>query len=203
MTTVQAPAAPQTTLQARLRLRPCVAADAELLHSIYAATREQELAQWPLSAEQKAEFLRMQSHAQQTHYQAHYARASFCCVELDGQVIGRLYVLRTPGETHLMDISLLPAWRGQGWGTMLMERLLDEARSADVALTAHVAIDNLARHWYARLGFHDTEDLGPYVAIAIRPDQHSPQHGYSVPSGAICPLSQSNTEIPHGRTFSG
>ena len=178
-------------------------ADAELLQQIYASTREQELANWPMSAEQKAQFLQMQFRAQHTHYAARYADASCSLVELDGQPIGRLYVLRTQADIHLVDISLLPAWRSQGWGTALIQGLLDEARGAGVALTGHVARDNRARNWYARLGFIETADLGAYVAIAVSPGDHSPQPGHGAPLGAVCPPSPSNLEKSHVNAIPG
>jgi len=156
-------------------LRPLTAADAEAVYALYASTRAQEVAHFPLSAVQQEQFLRMQSNAQQAHYARHYPGASLDAVVLQGRLIGRLCVWRQPGEIRLMDISLFPDARGAGLGTRLLEALIEEAAGASSVLTLHVHSDSRARAWYRRLGFQEGLDDGVNIpmSLAARSDRPS------------------------------
>ena len=89
---------------------------------MYASTREAELAAVPWDAVQKTAFVQMQFAAQHAHYREHYAEAAFDVILVDGQPAGRLYVARWPGEIRIVDIALLPAYRGRGIGTRLLRQ---------------------------------------------------------------------------------
>ena len=108
-------------------LRPATEADRDFLARVYASTREQELAQVPLSPEQKAAFLRQQFEAQSAHYESNYTETSFDVVLVDGEPAGRLIVARWAEELRIVDIAMLPQQRGRGVGGRLMGELLAEA----------------------------------------------------------------------------
>jgi ribosomal protein S18 acetylase RimI-like enzyme len=56
--------------------------------------------------------------------------------------------------TPELSITTFEAYRGQGLGTALLEKLLDEARSRRVrSISLSVEDDNRARHLYERTGF--------------------------------------------------
>jgi ribosomal protein S18 acetylase RimI-like enzyme len=150
-------------------LRPARPEDRERLLAIYASTRADELAPVPWTEEQKASFLRMQFEAQDTDYRRNYPDAEYSVVEVDGSLAGRLYVHRRPDEIRLIDIALLPAFRGRGIGTGLLTRLFDEAASRDVPITIHVEISNPARSLYERLGFVAEGEQGLYVLMRWTP----------------------------------
>jgi ribosomal protein S18 acetylase RimI-like enzyme len=148
------------------RLRPISADDLPLLREIYASTREDELSVVPWSQEQKAAFLRMQFEAQHAHYQKFYPDAQFLLVLVDDVPAGRLYVHRGPSELRLIDIALLPGFRGKGLGAALLRELLEEARGSGRAVTIHVERNNRALHLYERLGFRTvTDDGGLYLLL--------------------------------------
>jgi ribosomal protein S18 acetylase RimI-like enzyme len=151
---------------AGLQLRPSTPADGELIFRIYASTRAEELAPVPWSAEQKEAFLRSQLHAQMTHYTRHYTQAAFDIVELDtadgAQPCGRLYVDRRPHELGIIDIALLPACRRCGFGTALLQDLLDEALDSGSEAVIYVESMNPARRLYERLGFEYAGEQGIY-----------------------------------------
>lgn len=150
-----------------LQLRPLTAADSDAVDALYASTRVGEMAHFPLPPAQRAAFLRMQSRAQQAHHARHYPGATLDAVMLDGQMVGRLCVWRRPGEIRLMDISLLPDFRGAGLGTRLLEALIDEAARTSSRLTLHADSGSRARAWYLRLGFEEGQDDGASVAMAL------------------------------------
>jgi GNAT superfamily N-acetyltransferase len=156
-----------------LALRPAGEADRSILLAVYAGTREDELAltDWP--AEQKLFFVTQQFEAQDQHYRLHYPGAEFLVIErrtAEGLLpVGRLYLHHRPSEIRLMDISLLPAARGSGLGSVLLAHLLDTARRAGKRLSIHVEKMNRARRLYERLGFVVVADVGVYDLMEWRP----------------------------------
>jgi len=139
--------------------------DEAFLYRVYASTRaaEMELVDW--SESDKHAFLWQQFTAQHTYYQQHYATASFQVVLRGDAMVGRLYVSRGPTEIRIVDIALLPEYRGDGLGTELLRDLLGEAGRNGKAVTIHVEQFNPALGWYQRLGFVPVEDRGVYVLM--------------------------------------
>jgi ribosomal protein S18 acetylase RimI-like enzyme len=56
-------------------------------------------------------------------------------------------------HTPELGIAVLPLYRGQGIGTMLLTRLIDAAEADYRAISLSVASENPAVHLYQRLGF--------------------------------------------------
>lgn len=152
-----------------ISFRPIVPTDDELVYQIYARTRTEELAPVPWSAAQKETFLRSQSHAQNVHYAKHYADAGFDIILAHGAPCGRLVVARTANEFRVIDIALLPAFRGRGFGAAILNDLFDQARGAGVCVTIHVEHSNPARRLYQRLGFQVLSDEGIYLQMQWSP----------------------------------
>ncbi|HEX9638725.1 MAG TPA: GNAT family N-acetyltransferase [Acidobacteriota bacterium] len=153
----------------KTRFRPVVSSDREFLCRLYASTRQEELAPVPWSEPEKEAFLRLQFDAQDRHYQEHFPAAAFQIIELDAQPIGRLYVDRRADEIRLIDIALLPEFRGAGIGTALLMELIDEAAAAGKPLRIHVERFNPALRLYQRLGFRPLEEHGVYLLMEYRP----------------------------------
>jgi GNAT superfamily N-acetyltransferase len=150
---------------AEVGLRPVEAGDGEFLLSVYASTRESELAPLPWSDEQKAAFVAHQFAAQTAHYAEHYTGMTSAVILVDGTPAGRLLVARWPKEIRIVDITLLPEFRGGGTGTGLLRELMAEARDAGKRLSIHVEIHNPAMTLYRRLGFRPAADEGVYVRM--------------------------------------
>ncbi len=148
-----------------ITLRPVTAQDEAFLYGVYASTRQEELAGVDWTEEQKAAFLHQQFSAQDRHYRENYTGAAYDVIEVDGRPAGRLYVARWDDEIRIMDIALLPEFRGRGLGTVLLRQLLAEAESAGKRVSAHVEKWNPARCLYDRLGFQEIADRGVYVLM--------------------------------------
>lgn len=148
-----------------ITLRTVTPADEEFLLAVYSSIREPELAVTDWSAEQKAQFCQMQFQAQDTHYRQHYTGAQLDVIWNGDVPIGRLYVARWPNEIRIMDIALLPAHRGQGIGTRLLQELQQEAAAAGKTLSIHVERFNPVLRLYQRLGFQISEDKGVYLLM--------------------------------------
>lgn len=168
--TADVPVTPRAR-QCGVALRPEVAADLPFLQALYRSTREAELdrTQWPEA--QKAQFIELQFRAQRSHYLQHYPDALWLILEKDGDAIGRLYLERWSSEHRIIDIALLPQWRGQGIGRALLLDVIDEAMSADKAVGIHVEKQNPAMSLYLRLGFRCVEDKGVYDLLKLAAGQ--------------------------------
>jgi ribosomal protein S18 acetylase RimI-like enzyme len=150
---------------AAIALRPVAAGDEPFLERVFAGTRQEEMARLPLSAGQKADFLRMQFAAQSRHFQGSHPQATYLLILLDTVPAGRLYVDRRPDEICILDIALLPEHRGAGIGTAVLQDLLREADGAGRRVTLQVARSNPARRLYERLGFVTTSEDEVYLAL--------------------------------------
>ena len=107
----------------------------------------------PWSEEAKSTFLRSQAEAQDAYYRQVYPDAQFLVVTRDGLPIGRLYVVRLHDEIRIIDVALLPEFRGQEIGTALVVGVIRDAAAAGLAVRLHVEPWNPAKRLYERLGF--------------------------------------------------
>jgi RimJ/RimL family protein N-acetyltransferase len=150
-------AAPHT-----LAYRPYAEEDFDFIEALYLSTRDAELALsgWPEA--EKTAFLTQQHRAQHHHYQTYYPNAERLIIERDGAAIGRLYVDAWPLELRIVDISLVPAARGQGIGEAILRDMIAWAGDQAKGVSIHVEKFNPARRLYHRLGFVVTEDKGVY-----------------------------------------
>lgn len=145
------------------------AEDMVFLSSLYASTREDELAPVPWSDDEKTAFLQMQFQAQHSHYLKHYPDALWLVLERAGKPVGRLYLEQWPSEHRIIDIALTPDVRGQGLGAALLADVMDEAAASSKALSIHVEKANPAMRLYKRLGFETVEDKGVYDLLRWQP----------------------------------
>jgi GNAT superfamily N-acetyltransferase len=107
----------------------------------------------------------MQFDAQSRHYRGSFPEASYSVICVDGTSAGRLIVNRCADEIRIVDIALLPEFRGAGIGRELVERLLAEADSAELPVRCQVLAGNKARRFWERLGFVPAETDGVYVPM--------------------------------------
>jgi ribosomal protein S18 acetylase RimI-like enzyme len=147
---------------AGLEFRRIAEHDLPFLVQVYASTRAEELSLTGWSEQQKAAFLAQQFQAQHAHYQRYYPQAAWLVMVREGLDIGRLYVERWPSQYRIIDIALLPAHRGKGFGEALLRDLMDQAAAAAKAVSIHVEKNNPAMRLYRRLGFVTEEDKGVY-----------------------------------------
>ena len=145
----------EQNLPPNISLRPFTLADEAFLYELYASTRQEEMAHTGWDEAQQEAFLKMQFYAQHSYYMATFADAAFDIVLQGETPIGRLYVHRRPDELRIVDVALLPAYRGRGIGGGLLQAILVEAAAAGLAVRLHVETFNPARHLYQRLGFQE------------------------------------------------
>jgi GNAT superfamily N-acetyltransferase len=149
-------------------LRPAGVDDRPFMLRVYAGVREPELEASGLPREQWDPFVEHQFEAQSQAY-AGYENASFEVVLVEGEPAGRLIVARWPEELRVVDIALLPEYRGRGVGGTLMQRLVDEAEERCIKTSIHVERFNPAQRLYARLGFRPVAEAGDVYLLLERP----------------------------------
>lgn len=149
--------------------RPVQDADTPFLYSVYASTREPELAPLPWSAEDKQRFIVQQFTAQDHAYRNNYPGAEFLILVVDGADAGRLYLHRRPDEIRIMDIALLPPFRSRGIGTAVLHHVIAEGRTLGLPVTIHVEVFNPALRLYERLGFRQVSATEVYAFMERRP----------------------------------
>jgi len=120
--------------------------------------------------EQKEAFLHQQFQFQTLHYRRYYTAASFDLILEDDRPIGRIYVHRGQDDIRLMDIALLPEYRGAGIGSWIIRNLLAEAVRSKKPVTLYVEPYNPAARLYQRLGFRIVEQREVNLFMEWRPE---------------------------------
>jgi GNAT superfamily N-acetyltransferase len=119
-----------------LAVRPALAQDEIFLYDLYSAIRGPEFALAPISAAQREQLIRMQFRGQLSTYTQLYPNSCYHIVLLDSKPIGRLWVAQTEREFHLVDIAVHPSVQGKGIGTVLVQRLQEEATRARMPIVS-------------------------------------------------------------------
>ena len=147
---------------AGMSFRPVADDDDELfVGRVYASVRKESLVDLPWSDVQKAAFLLLQFRAEQASYQREYPEADWLVITGSDIDIGRLYLdCEPPDEHRIIDLALLPAYRGKGAGAALLRDLMDEAAAAGKTLSVEVGKRSPALRLFSRLGFTIAEDKG-------------------------------------------
>ncbi len=151
------------------RLRHVEAGDAPFLFDLYASTRAEEIALFGWDERQQSAFLRMQFDAQRAYYQMAYPEAEHSIVEVSGRPVGRLLVDRSRAAHCLVDVALLPEYRGVGIGTRLLRMIQTRASETAAPVILHVLHGNPAVHLYDRLGFRAIGDTGTHLEMEWTP----------------------------------
>jgi ribosomal protein S18 acetylase RimI-like enzyme len=154
---------------AGLEFRAATDQDLPFLRELYGDTRAAELAPVPWNEAEKAAFIVMQFSAQHAHYTRHYPAAQRLIIQRAGVPIGRLYVDRWEREHRIVDIALVSAQCGKGFGSAVLRDLLGEGGAANKCVTVHVEKHNPAMRLYVRLGFVSVEDKGVYDLMRWTP----------------------------------
>ena len=145
--------------------------DQEFLLHLYSTTRAEEIEAWGWSEAQARLFLEMQFTARQRSYQAMYPGATYTLILKDGQPVGQQIADRGAKSIRLIDIAILPQYRGAGIGTLLLKDLVDESRSKKVPIELKVSKSNTAAaRLYERMGFIRLGEDAMYYEMMRNPE---------------------------------
>ncbi|ACR31638.1 GNAT family N-acetyltransferase [Burkholderia glumae] len=163
---VPQPPAAALRADAELTLRAATQADLSWLCEVFTSTRREEFMRTGWEPERVEAFLREQFQLQHQYYHDHYRQGCFDVVSFRGTAVGRLYHAWRPrqlgDEVRVIDIALLPAWRGRGIGTRLMHAVIAEAVQQGLPVSLNVEADNPVQRLYRRLGFVKVASGGVY-----------------------------------------
>lgn len=164
-------------MEENIGFRPITEGDLPFLGRVYASTREEELSVTGWTPDTIRAFLASQFQAQHRYYREQFASASYQVILVDGREAGRLYIDRRESEIRIIDIALLPEFRGRGIGSHILGRILDEASRAGKPVRIHVEMSNPAMSLYQRLGFRKIDEHGLYHLMEWTPQSAVPVAG--------------------------
>jgi len=137
-----------------IAVRPAVALDEIFLYELYSAVRGPEFALAPITPTQREHLIRMQFQASMSAYAAMFPNSCYHVVLLDGKPVGRLWVAPGDGEFHLVDIAIHPSLQSKGIGTVLVQRLQQEAARLRLPIRCEVFRFNPGSlRFHQKLGF--------------------------------------------------
>ena len=156
-----------------IQLRQVEEKDDSFIEAVYGSTRQDELnlTNWP--EQQKRAFIIMQSMAQLAEYKKNYPGASFQIILYKKKLAGRFYAWENDNEIRLIDITLLPLFRGKGIGTILLKELIKKSNSLQKKISLHVEPGNRAFQLYRRLGFVYINNNGRHYYMERNPEVFS------------------------------
>jgi GNAT superfamily N-acetyltransferase len=137
-----------------LAVRPALPQDEIFLYELYVAIRGPLFALAPITGAQREQLLRMQFQAQISSYGQQFPNSCYHVVLLDSKPVGRLWV--APGDRAflLVDIGIHPSAQSKGLGTVLVQRIQQEAQRAKLPIRSTVDRFNPGSlKFHQRLGF--------------------------------------------------
>lgn len=153
-----------------IQLRPVEEKDDSFIETVYGSTREDELNLTNWTEQQKKAFVSMQSMAQLAEYKRNYPGAAWQIILYKKQAAGRFYTWENDNEIRLIDITLLPLFRGKGIGTFLLQELIKKSNNVQKKISLHVEPRNRALQLYRRSGFIHIKNNGRHYYMERNPE---------------------------------
>lgn len=152
-----------------IELRPQLKKDDLFIEAVYGCTRETEMNLTNWTAEQKNAFVLMQSMAQQADYKVKYPGTAFQIIMFKNKNAGRFYTWENDTEIRLIDITVLPQFRGKGIATFIISNLIKKSGKQQKKISLHVDPVNPALNLYLRLGFIKITQTGRHYYMERNP----------------------------------
>ena len=127
-----------------LSKRPATVADYDFLYGLHKAAMKTAVSQtWGWDEAW-----------QQNYFRGKFDPAKRVILLWDGQEIGTMSLEASAEELYLAYIAIAPRFQGRGWGTAVIQELIQQAQQQNKPLTLHVLQKNpRAKKLYERLGF--------------------------------------------------
>lgn len=144
-------------------LRQAVPADAAFEQKLYASTRDDLR---PLGPEVFEGLVGMQFRAQSMSIRLEHPRADKKIVVVEDVPVGRLIVDADGSQIEVIDVALLPEYRGHGIGSSVLGGVLSHADRVGRSVKLYVEKQSRAVRLYERLGFSIADDVGMYFSMS-------------------------------------
>ncbi|MFN2578253.1 MAG: GNAT family N-acetyltransferase [Pyrinomonadaceae bacterium] len=151
-----------------ITLQPVRETDRDFLLQLYKSSRGDDLRALGWSEDRISDFLEMQ-HEAQRNLENEGEHTSDQLVLMNRKPIGRLSIEARTDEIRCIDLALLPEYRNQGVGTLLINQLQAQAASAKCPLHLQVIRFNRAVNLFERLGFRRTSETGTHFQMEWLP----------------------------------
>ncbi|HKF49544.1 MAG TPA: GNAT family N-acetyltransferase [Terracidiphilus sp.] len=150
-----------------LAVRPALPQDEIFMYELYSAIRKPEFEQARLTRNQFEHLMRLQFRGQLYTYTQNYPNSCYHIVLLDSKPVGRLWVAPGDREFYLVDIAVHPDVQSKGLGTVLIQRLQQEATLARLPIRSMVSKFNPGSlRFHKRLNFQiEREDQVNYFML--------------------------------------
>ncbi|PUA26618.1 MAG: hypothetical protein B0W54_23025 [Cellvibrio sp. 79] len=136
-----------------LGLRAVQLQDQAFMETLFFSTRDY-LYQMPVPKSQVDFLIKQQFMMQQASYLASFPAAETFIIELHSQPVGKIILNNTSESLHVIDIALLNAMRGKGFGSAILRALKKVAAQQSLPLRLAVDQQNTrAKKLYLALGF--------------------------------------------------
>jgi len=155
----------------KVKLRVALPEEEDTLYSLFVSTRKNEFAILELDEQQIEGLLRMQYDAQKASYQQQFPNANYEIIMYEGVGIGRLITEVQQEVTRLIDIFILPEYRGRGICTVLLRELQRIALELRLPIELNVLMGNPAQRLYERCGFVVMDETSPYLLMIWEVDR--------------------------------
>ena len=138
----------------RVTQRRAGSEDALLLYELFSTSRAVEFAAMGLTGEQYRPLLEMQYRGRAMTCAAQYPEAEdwIVCMEY-GTAVGNYLLAGTSAGPRMIDLAVLPQWRGKGIGTQVLRQAAHRSAAAGEILSLRVMKGNQAMRLYTRVGF--------------------------------------------------
>jgi len=156
-----------------IQLRPVEEKDTAFIEAVYRTTREAELNLTNWSEHQKNAFISMQAAAQHAEYKAKFPNVKFQVIIYNKKSAGRFYTAENENEIRLMEMTILPEFRGKGIAKELLQQSIERSNKIQKKLSCHVEASNPILKFYQRLGFVHLKNNGRYFYMEREPDKSS------------------------------
>lgn len=152
-----------------IELRPATQADQPFLLLLYLSTRGAQFRLHGCDPNTEALLLELQFKAQQTDYRLQHPEAEITIIVEQDRPIGRLCVDYRMSEVRVVDLSLLPEYRGRGIGRGLLRGLQAHGQRLDLPVRLRVLLGNPAQRLCQRCDFVMQGLDGLYAAMEWHP----------------------------------
>lgn len=153
-----------------VKLRSVEEKDGSFIEMVYRSTREAELNLTDWTEQQKKTFIKMQTMAQLAEYKEKFPGAAFRVIIYKKKDAGRFYTWENENEIRLIDITLLPQFRGKGIGNYLLMELIKRSKKTQKKISLHVEAINPALQLYLHLGFVHIKNNGRHYYMERNPE---------------------------------